>query len=313
MHGVNCPGCGEKDHMILLLILISAAGLLLVAMLYVRLSAVDKTRQLKQYRSGAPGLPDLLNYAALVDDGVMIGKNGVLIAGWEYQGTDQGSVTDVERDVVSARLNQALARLGSGWMLHVDAVRRPANPYSGQPESRFPDPVSAAIEAERRAFFDQLGAAYETKLILCVSYLPPTGAVKKLSEIIYDDDTPPANEADAAKNTLEYFERELATLENRLSSIPFSLRRLRSYKEDGVIFDELLSHLQYCVTGIRHPIRLPRTPVHLDAIIGGQELYAGVLPRIGRQYMQVVAIDGFPADSFSGMLTRIGPTGGKLR
>jgi type IV secretion/conjugal transfer VirB4 family ATPase len=296
--------------MISLVLAISAVGLVLVAMLYVRLRAVNKALQLKRYRSREAGVCDLLNYAAVIDDGVVIGKNGALIAGWEYSGDDHGGATDTQRDVVSARLNQALARLGSGWMLHVDAVRAPANPYSGQPASRFPDRVSAAIEGERRAFFEAPGAAYETKFILCASYLPPSGAVKKLSEIIFDDDAPKADEAVAAKNTLERFERELANFENRLSS-SFGLRRLRSRREvdsDGkeVVYDDLLSHLQFCVTGIRQPIRLPRTPVYLDAVLGGQELYAGVLPRIGRKYMQVVAIDGFPFDSHAGILTRLG-------
>jgi type IV secretory pathway VirB4 component len=72
------------------------------------------------------------------------------------------------------------------------------------------------------------------------------------------------------------------------------------------VYDELLSHLQYCVTGIRQPIQVPRTPIYLDAIIGGQELHGGVLPRIGRNYLQIVAIEGFPADSYAGMLTSLG-------
>ena len=72
------------------------------------------------------------------------------------------------------------------------------------------------------------------------------------------------------------------------------------------MYDDLLSHLQYCVTGIRQPIQLPRTPIYLDAIIGGQELHGGVLPRIGRNYLQIVAIEGFPAYSFAGMLTSLG-------
>jgi hypothetical protein len=68
---------------------------------------------------------------------------------------------------------------------------------------------------------------------------------------------------------LSIFQRELAALENRLSS-SFKLRRLGARKEvteDGaeVVYDGLLSHLQYCVTGIDQPIQLPDTPIHLDA------------------------------------------------
>jgi type IV secretion system protein TrbE len=293
-----------------LLLFISLVGLVLVGLLYARLREVDRTLQLKRYRSKDDALCDLLNYAASVAPGIVIGKNRVLIAGWEYSGDDNASSTDPQRDVVSVRLNQALARLGNGWMLHVDAVRCPANPYSARQMSHFPDPVSLAIDEERRAFFSEPGAAYESKFVICVSYLPPSGAVKKLSELIYDDDKLPGDERIEAATTLALFERELGAMENRLSS-SFKLRRLGPRKEiteDGreVVYDDLLSHLQYCVTGIRQPIQLPGTPMYLDAIIGGQELHGGVLPRIGRKYVQIVAIEGFPAESFAGMLTSLG-------
>jgi type IV secretory pathway VirB4 component len=41
---------------------------------------------LKPFRSRAAGLPDLLNWAALIDDGIVQGKDGSLLAGWFYRG-----------------------------------------------------------------------------------------------------------------------------------------------------------------------------------------------------------------------------------
>ena len=291
-------------------LLIAAGGLLLVGMLMARLRALDQTLQLKRHRSKQPAVCDLLNYAAVVADGVVIGKNGTLIAGLEYVGDDHASVTDMERDMVSVRVNQALARLGSGWMLHVDAVRRSVEVYSARAQSHFPDPITAAIDQERREYFERGGALYESRFVLCVSYLPPSGAVKKLSEIIYDDDAPKGDAVVAASKTLELFEHEITGLENRLSG-SFKLRRLRArteIEEDGseVVYDELLQHLHYCVTGIDQPIRAPAVAMYLDAVIGGQELWGGVTPRIGRKYLQVVAIEGFPTESYSGILTELG-------
>ena len=296
--------------MMLLLVGIAGVGALLVGMLYVRLRELNETLQLKRHRSQEPGVCDLLNYAASVADGVVIGKNGALLAGWEYSGEDSASTADVQKDVVSVRLNQALARLGNGWMVHVDAIRRPVDVYSPRGLSHFPDAVTAAIDEERRALFETRGALYESKFVLCVSYLPPAGAVQKLSQVIYDDDTPVGDATAVAGKTLESFERELLSLENRLSST-FKLRRLRGRKEideDGseIVYDELLQHLQLCVTGIDQPIRLPSTPIYLDAVIGGQELWGGVTPRIGRNFLQVVAIEGFPSESYAGILTVLG-------
>src|SRR5215831_21248879 len=69
-------------------LMIAAAGLLLVGMLMARLRAVDQTLQLKRHRSNEPAVCDLLNYAAGVGNGIVIGKNGALIAAWEYVGDD---------------------------------------------------------------------------------------------------------------------------------------------------------------------------------------------------------------------------------
>jgi type IV secretion system protein TrbE len=296
--------------MITLLYLISGLGLVLVGMLFLRLRALTRVHLLKKYRTGEAGVCDLLNYAGVVSDGVVLGKNGALIAAWEYTGSDSASSTDQERDIVSVRFNQALARLGNGWMLHIDTVRTAVAVYSPRQASQFPDQVSAAIDEERRAYFDQHGAAYESKFVLCVSFLPAHGAVRKLSEIIFDDDRAQANDVEAARDTVRLFERELVSLENRLSA-SFKLRRLKSRKEitktgEEVIYDELLSHLQFCITGLRQPVALPHTPLYLDAVLGGQEMWAGVMPRIGRKFLQVVAIEGFPQNSCAGILTALG-------
>jgi type IV secretory pathway VirB4 component len=45
---------------------------------------------------------------------------------------------------------------------------------------------------------------------------------------------------------------------------------------------------------------LPSNPMYLDALIGGQEMFGGVVPKIGRKFVQVVAIEGFPLESTPG-------------
>jgi type IV secretory pathway VirB4 component len=101
-------------------------GVTLVLILAMRLWVVDQETKLSRHRSKDAGLADLLNYAAEVEDGVIVCKSGALMAAWLYRGNDNASSTDEEREIVSYRINQALAALGNGWMVHVDAVRRNA-------------------------------------------------------------------------------------------------------------------------------------------------------------------------------------------
>ena len=49
---------------------------------------------LQTFRSGAAGVPDLLNWAALVAPGVVLGKDGSLMAGFFFRGKDAASATN---------------------------------------------------------------------------------------------------------------------------------------------------------------------------------------------------------------------------
>lgn len=291
-------------------IVLAALGILMLLVLYSRIRATHHEVALNKHRSRTAGFADLLNYAAVVDDGVIVGKNGSFMAAWLYQGDDNASSTEPQREMVSFRINQALCGLGNGWMVHVDAVRRPAPGYSDKGVSHFPDPVSAAIDEERRRLFEQLGTMYEGYFVLCLTYFPPLLAQRKFVEMMFDDDAAAPDRQAQTQGLIDYFKRECVSIESRLSSA-VKLSRLQGkqvVREDGssVTHDEFLRWLQFCCTGLSHPVALPSNPMYLDALIGGQEMWSGVVPKIGRKFVQAVAIEGFPLESTPGMLTVLG-------
>ena len=291
-------------------IALAALGILMLLVLYSRIRAAHHEVALKKHRSRTAGFADLLNYAAVVDDGVIVGKNGSFIAAWIYQGDDNASSTEPQREMVSFRINQALCGLGNGWMVHVDAVRRPAPGYPDKGVSHFPDPVSAAIDEERRRLFEQLGTMYEGYFVLSLTYFPPLLAQRKFVEMMFDDDAATLDHKAQTQGLIDYFKRECVSIESRLSSA-VKLSRLQGKEvvnEDGTTatHDEFLRWLQFCCTGLNHPVVLPRNPMYLDALIGGQEMWSGVVPRIGRKFVQAVAVEGFPLESTPGMLTVLG-------
>src|SRR6185369_10479815 len=99
-------------------------------------------------RAHPKGLADLLNYAALVDEGICLLKDGAFLAAWTYAGPDMDSASHEELAVLCSQVNSALARLGNGWMLNVDAIRQPSVGYE---EGAFPDATTRLIDDERRA------------------------------------------------------------------------------------------------------------------------------------------------------------------
>ena len=120
---------------------------------------------LKEFRTRAKGLPDLLTYAALIEPGIILQKDGSFLAAWEIQGQDTASSTPEELAYVSEQFSNAVRRIGTGWMLHVDAVRSTERAYSAPSQSHFPDPISKMLDQKRREFFGE-GVCYSTSVYL---------------------------------------------------------------------------------------------------------------------------------------------------
>src|ERR1700686_12160 len=94
---------------------------------------------LAEYRNKPQILADFLPWAALVAKSVILNKDGSLQRTARFPGPDRASATPAELVGPTARLNNALRRLGSGWAIFVEASREPAQRY---PHSQFHNPVS---------------------------------------------------------------------------------------------------------------------------------------------------------------------------
>ena len=113
---------------------------------------------LAEYRQRPALLADWLPWAGLIAPGVVLNKDGSFQRTARFRGPDLDSATQGELISTSARLNNALRRLGSGWALFIEAERRPAANY---PHSEFPEPLSWLVDEERRAAFEDSGNHFE--------------------------------------------------------------------------------------------------------------------------------------------------------
>ena len=244
---------------------------------------------LREFKTEPKGFPDLLNYFALVDEGILFQKDGSLLASWWYGGPDMESATPNEMAVLSGQINGALRELGNGWMIQADAIRKPASDY---PEaSAFPDPTSRLIDDARKAVYESGTATFESVYAFTATYLPPPEIQDRLSALFIDADE---SERSASWSTvLKHFHRALAQLEDALSD-RLSVARMNS--------TDLLGFLSTCASGVMHPVNLPKPPLDLDALIGAHDLVGGFAPRVGRLWIHPIAIVGFPGESFPGIL-----------
>jgi type IV secretion system protein TrbE len=296
-----------ENFYVFLPILTGALCLMLAARFLIMLFNFGSQYDLKRFRKdNLKGMADLLTYGAMVNDGVILGKNGSFMAAWEYAGSDIGSVTDSFRNAVNTRINKALSWMGSGWMIHVDSYRFESPSYSDKSLSHFSAEIPRLIDEGRRDFFESIGAMYDTKHVITLTWFPPDVAQKKFIDLMLDD-----NSADSKSMGAKYlteFENNVAMFETKLSNI-FNVKRLKKYTKhefgEDVYFDSFLEHLHICITGNKKPVRLPEMPVYLDHLIGCQDFFPGINPKIGNKFVQVVAIEGFPSLSGPGELNAL--------
>jgi len=138
---------------------------------------------LAEYRNRTAGLADFLPWAALVAPGVVLNKDGSFQRTARFRGPDLDSATPAELVGVTARLNNALRRLGSGWAIFVEAQRGAATDY---PESRLPDVASALVDLERQDGFEQAGVHFESRYFLTVLWLPPAEESARAESWLYE-------------------------------------------------------------------------------------------------------------------------------
>lgn len=197
---------------------------------------------LRAYRNPDPALADLLNWAALVDPGVVQCKSGAFLGGFFYQGLDPGSAADTDRNYQSHVINQALAELGNGWCIWSEMIRMAAADYPPENACAFPDQASRMIDAERRATYQAEGQHFVTDHVLVVMYTPPSRAENTLRDRLTGGNTH-AQKQDAdpwPKEHLDTFNRTVIDLQDRLSQV-LSIRRFSDYiGKTGAAGDDML-------------------------------------------------------------------------
>ncbi|MGV1832890.1 conjugal transfer protein TrbE [Agrobacterium vitis] len=262
---------------------------------------------LKQFRYSGPSFADLVPYAGLVDNGIVLLKDGSLMAGWYFAGPDSESSTDAERNEVSRQINTILSRLGSGWMIQVEALRVPTIDYPAEDACHFPDPVTHAIDNERRSHFERESGHFESRHALILTWRPPEPRRSGLTRYVYADAG--SRSASYADTALDSFRTSIREVEQYLANV-VSIRRMMTQEtqERGGFriarYDELFQFIRFCITGENHPVRLPDIPMYLDWLVTA-ELQHGLTPTVENRFLGVVAIDGLPAESWPGILNSL--------
>jgi type IV secretion system protein TrbE len=244
---------------------------------------------LAEYRERTDRLADHLPWAALVAPGVVLNKDGSFQRSFRFRGPDLESATEAELVAVSARVNNMLKRFGSGWALFFEAERLEA---LGYPDSRFPDPASWLVDAERRASFEGGRDHYESLYHLTLLWLPPADSEANAERALVR-----GRGGVDGRDWREALARFVADTERALDLLSGLMPEARALDDS-----ETLSFLHSKVSATRDPVAVPETPIYLDAILVDTPLTGGLEPMLGDLHLRTLTLLGFPALSRPGIL-----------
>ena len=246
---------------------------------------------LQEYRTKSASLADFLPWVALVGPGVVLNKDGSFQRTARFRGPDLDSATPAELVAVTSRLNNALRRLGSGWAVFVEAQRTAAQAY---PQSRFPDPVSALVDRERREQFREEGAHFESGYYLTLLWMPPPEEAARAEGWLYEGKASTGvDPKELVKSFADRTDRVLHLVEGFMPEA--------AWLDDAAT----LTYLHSTVSTETQRVRVPETPVYLDALLADEPLTGGLEPMLGAHHLRTLTITGFPTATFPGLLDEL--------
>jgi type IV secretion/conjugal transfer VirB4 family ATPase len=243
---------------------------------------------LAEYRARPAALADYLPWAGLIAPGVVLNKDGSFQRSARFRGPDLDSSTEHELVGATARINNALKRLGSGWAIFIEAERYPASDY---PQSEFPDGLSRLIDEERRAAFEEVGAHFESIYHLTLLFLPPPETRARAGQWLFE------STREQSVDWTEHLAGFVTESDRFLSLLDAVLPEIRWLNDE-----ETLTYLHGTVSTQRHPVAVPETPFPLDGLLIDQPLTGGLAPMLGNAHVRAVSVRGFPTSTSPGVL-----------
>ncbi len=242
-------------------------------------------RRLVAGRSSREGLGDLLGWAFLIDEGIILMKDGAFLTGLRIRGRDLGSATAAEVNQAAAVIAQVLGLLGEGYSFEVNLHRRETRDYPALGHNHYPTPALWALERERRDQYQRQGQHFVTENIILITYAPPKETAQRWERLVVEG----AGERLDWAQILHRFKNTVQEVASLLSTT-FFVERLDSRA--------LLTECHRCLTGLQHSVSPPPLAhSYLSYVLASDDFVTGFQPVVGRRYVFAISITSLGAET----------------
>lgn len=218
-------------------------------------------------------------------------KDGSLQVTMRYRGPDLDSSIQEELEMITLRLQDAIASMKTDMVMYFDAQRTPSTSYSR--DVYFPDPITQAIDAERYKLFSS-GIYFESNFYLTMCWLPPKDRTEQLKELVIEGKE---HKKQKAEDILNNFKEQVYKFWQSLRSVNILVEFLST--------DELLSYIHSTVSNSTRPLHLPDRSALIDSYLYDTPLTGGLEPMLGGKHQRIISPIKYPRDVVFGMFDRL--------
>lgn len=217
---------------------------------------------------------------------VVIHKDGCLQQSFGFRGNDLDSFSGNYINSVCVYVNEAVKRLGDGWMVSIEAQRYATDKY---PESDFEIEAGYLVEQERKKEFQNYGEHFDSSYYLTFVFKPEAEIKQKVTKVFFTHVDHEKMQDDLIEEFLKETARVTSVLANKLLIRPLS-------------YLETVHYLHSTVSLRRFKMILPDHFLFLDTFLSDTELHNGQTMKLGDYYIPILCINDFPMETYPSML-----------
>ena len=233
---------------------------------------------IKEYQDEKKKLSTYIPWIAMIDEGVILNKNGTFQKTLKFRGYDLDSATIYELQNSNGRLNNVLTRLEGNWTMHIEARRVHSKEYESTEIENF---ALKLIDDERKNKF-QSGTYFESEYYLTLTYLTPVDTEKKLKNFFIEEE----KTAENIDKSLENFKKEFKEIKGLFKDLFLEVQELSK--------EETYEYLHSCVSIKNHKIIVPEVPMYISNYLCDSDMVGGLKPKLGNKHMRCISLQGFP-------------------
>ena len=243
--------------------------------------ALWSIRRLYRLRPPTEGLGDLLGWAFLIDEGIILMKDGSFLSGFELKPPDLDTISAAEANSVTDTVHDMLMLLGEGYGIEMNVRRSHSTTYPIPGPSDFPTVSLELMERERQRQYEQRGSHYCLQHNILLTYTPPKEMWSKWElPMIHGSRT----ELDYTQ-ILSGFKQSMGEVQSLLAS---------RFRVTPLCSKGMLTECHSALTGQdEHVESSPNS--YLSHTLASDDFQTGFYPILGGQHLFVVTISSLGA------------------